>query len=164
MDELWSDSVKVAHFAQAVAKRTSLSAPDAFVAGLLHRIGHLYILVQVAQQNASQPRVTLRPDLIEAAHPAIGRAVLKNWLISDEVCDAVGAQAEAHVVRTGAATLTDVLITSIRLARRLVNSHDSASLSSGGVLARLNLSIEDCHALIAEATGEVRALERALRR
>src|ERR1700761_7382413 len=38
MDQIWSDSITVAHFTQAVAKRTSLSAPDAFVAGLLHRI------------------------------------------------------------------------------------------------------------------------------
>jgi len=66
-------------------------------------------------------------------------------------------------VRTGPPTLTDVLIAGIRLAKRLRNSQDTTSLSSGGVLARLNLSIEECNSLIAEAGLETRALERTLR-
>src|ERR1700691_5909102 len=52
MDELWSDSVTVAHFSQVVAKRASLPTPDAFVAGVLHPLGGLYILVQCAGEAA----------------------------------------------------------------------------------------------------------------
>jgi HD-like signal output (HDOD) protein len=163
LDELWSESVTVAHFCDAVAKRTSLHAQDAFVAGLLHLMGHFYILVRCAEQDPSRPRVVLSDDLVDAWHPIIGSAVLKNWRMSDAVCEAVRAQAELHGVRAGPPTLTDVLITGIRLAQRMKNSHDTTSLSSGGVLARLNLSIDACHSLIAEAGAEVRALDRALR-
>ena len=162
MDELWSDSAAVAHFSQALAKRASLSTADAFVAGLLHLMGHLYILVQCAEQK-SGPRVVLSGDLVEAWHPVIAKAVLRNWEISAEVCEAVGAQAESHAVRTGNATLTDVLITAIRLAKRMRGGYDANSLSAGGVLARLNLSVEECHRLVDEAAADVRALERALR-
>ena len=163
MDELWSDSVTVAHFSQAVAKRVSLPTPDAFAAGLLHLMGHLYILVQCTEQGPSRHRVVLSDDLIDAWHPVIAKAVLKNWRISEEVCEAVGAQAESHVVRTGNATLTDVLVAGIRLAKRMKNCYDATSLSAGGVLARLNLSVEECHSLVDEAATEVRALERAMR-
>ena len=163
MDELWSDSVTVAHFSQAVAKRASLPTPDAFVAGLLHLMGRLYILVQCTEQGASGHRVVLSDDLVDAWHPVIAKAVLKNWRISEEVCEAVGAQAELDVVRTGNATLTDVLVTGIRLAKRMKNRYDATSLSAGGVLARLNLSVEECHSLVDEAAAEVRALERAMR-
>jgi HD-like signal output (HDOD) protein len=162
MDEIWSDSVTVAHFSQAVAKRTSLPTPDAFTAGLLHLMGRLYILVQCEQQPGH--RVVLGQDLIDAWHPVIARAVLQNWQISAEVCEAVGAQAQVDVVRTGNATLTDVLILGIRLAKRMRHNYDATSLSAGGVLARLNLSIEECNALVGEAAADVRALERALRR
>jgi HD-like signal output (HDOD) protein len=164
MDELWSDSVTVAHFSQAVAKRASLPTPDAFVAGLLHLMGRLYILVQCTEQGPSRHRVVLSDDLVDAWHPVIAKAVLRNWRMSEEVCEAVGAQAEVHVVRTGNATLTDVLITGIRLANRMKNPYDDASLSAGGVLARLNLSVEECHNLVDEAAADVRALERALSR
>jgi HD-like signal output (HDOD) protein len=164
MDELWSDSVTVAHFSQAVAKRASLPTPDAFAAGLLHLMGRLYILVQCTVQGPSGHRVVLSEDLIDAWHPVIAKAVLKNWRMNAEVCEAVGAQSEIHVVRTGNATLTDVLIIGIRLARRMRNPSDASSLSAGGVLARLNLSVEECDGLIDESAADVRALERALTR
>ena len=163
LDELWSESVTVAHFCDAVAKRTTFHIQDAFVVGLLHLMGHFYVLVRCAQQDPSRPRVVLSNDLVEKWHPIIGRAVLKNWQMSDTVCEAVGAQAELNPGRAGPPTLTDVLFAGIRLAQRMKNTHDPSSLSSGGVLARLNLSLEACHALIADADAEVRALNRALR-
>jgi HD-like signal output (HDOD) protein len=163
MDELWSDSMTVAHFSQAVAKRSSLPTPDAFAAGLLHLMGRLYILVQCTDQGSGH-RVVLSNDLVDAWHPVIAKAVLKNWRMSEEVCEAVGAQAQVDVVRTGNATLTDVLVIGMRLAKQMKDRHDTTNLSAGGVLARLNLSIEECHSLIDEAEADVRALERALRR
>ncbi len=161
LDEIWSESVAVAHFCGAIVKRLKLSMPDAFAAGLLHRVGHLYILVQLARQDPSLPQVAVSKDLVDAWHPTIAKAVLKNWRLNDAVCEAVGAQADVIAVRTGPPALTDVLIVGIRLANRMMNSGDS-SLSSGGALARLNLSIEECGSLIGEAESEVRALARAL--
>jgi HD-like signal output (HDOD) protein len=162
LDELWSESVAVAHFCGAVVKRLKLAMPDAFAVGLLHRVGHLYILVQVARQEPSRPRVTLSRDLVDAWHPTIAKAVLKNWHVNDAVCEAVSMQADVLAVRSGPPALTDVLIAGMRLANKMMNIGDPSSFSSGGVLARLNLSIEECRGLIGEADGEVRALARAL--
>jgi HD-like signal output (HDOD) protein len=164
LEEMWSESVAVAHFCDVVVKRLKLPMPDAFAAGLLHRIGHIYILVQWVKHASSQSRAVLDERLVDAWHPAIAKAVLKNWHMSDAVCEAVGAQAEIVGARMGPATLTDVLIAGIRLARRMKNPTHSSTLSSGGVLARLDLSIEDCQRLISEAEAEVRALEHALHR
>jgi HD-like signal output (HDOD) protein len=143
-----------------IAKRTSIARQDAFVAGLLHSIGRFYILVQFAQQDPSRPRVVLSNELMSAWHPRIAVAVLKNWGMSEAVCEAVGGQAEVLAVRVGPPALHDVLIAGIRLAKRLKNSHDTSGLSLGGVLARLDLSVEVCNSLIAEAEAEVRVLER----
>jgi HD-like signal output (HDOD) protein len=162
LDDLWSDSLAVAHFCDAVVKRLKLAMPDAFVAGLLHRVGHLYILVQLARQDASQPSVSLGKNLVDAWHPVIAKSVLKNWRVNDAVCEAVGMQEDVLAIQSGPPTLTDVLFIGIRLANRRLNSGDTSSLSSGGVLARLNLSIEECRKLISEAEAEVRALARAL--
>jgi HD-like signal output (HDOD) protein len=163
LDELWSECVTVAHFSEAVAKRNSLPFPGAFAAGLLHGIGRFYILVQSARQGASHQPVPLNAALIDAWHPAIAKAVLKNWQMDEAVCEAVGAQGEVHIVRSGAPTLTDVLIASIRLATRLQNSYDTTNLNAGGAFARLDLSGEACKSLIAQAREETRALQRALR-
>jgi HD-like signal output (HDOD) protein len=162
LEELWSDSVAVAHFCDAVVKRLKLAMPDAFAAGLLHRVGHLYILVQLARQGASRAPVSLSKNLVDAWHPAIAKSVLKNWRVNEAVCNAVGMQADVLGVPSGPPTLTDVLLVGIRLANRMLNSGDTSSISSGGVLARLNLSIDECRKLIGEAEAEVRALGRVL--
>jgi HD-like signal output (HDOD) protein len=162
LDELWSDSVAVAHFCGAVVKRLKLSMPDAFAAGLLHQVGHFYILVQFARQESSRSRAQPTKALVDSWHPAIGKAVLKNWHFNDAVCEAVGMQSDVLTPPPGPATLTDVLILGIRLANKKLNSSDTSSLSTGGVLARLNLSIDDCRNLISESDEEVRALARAL--
>jgi HD-like signal output (HDOD) protein len=161
LDELWSECVTVAHFSEAVAKRSSLPFPGAFAAGLLHGIGRFYILVQSASQRALQ--VPLNAALVDAWHPLIAKAVLKNWQMDEAVCEAVGAQAEVNSVRLGPPTLTDVLIASIRLATRMRNSYDTAILNAGGAFVRLDLTVEACKSLIAQASEETRALQRALR-
>jgi HD-like signal output (HDOD) protein len=160
LDELWSECVTVAHFSEAVAKRRSLPFPGAFAAGLLHGIGRFYILVQRARQGASQ--VPLNAALVDAWQPAIAKAVLKNWQMDEAVCEAVGAQAEVNIVRVGPPTLTDVLIASIRLAARMQNSYDTTTLNAGGAFVRLDLTVEACKSLIAQASEETRALQRAL--
>jgi HD-like signal output (HDOD) protein len=160
VDELWSECVTVAHFSEAIAKRNSLPFPGAFAAGLLHGIGRFYILVQSVKQGASQ--LPLNAALVDAWHPAIAEAVLKNWRMDAAVCEAVGAQAEMTVARVGPPTLTDVLIASIRLATRMRN-YDNESLNAGGAFARLDLTVEACESLITQASEETRALQRALR-
>ena|ERR1700733_10717777 len=163
LDELWSECVTVAHFSDVVAKRAALPFPGAFAAGLLHGIGRFYILAQSAKQAAPHLQVPLNAALVDAWHPVIAKAVLKNWQMDEAVCEAVGAQAELNVVRSGPPTLTDVLIASIRLAFRMQNSYDTATLNAGGAFARLDLTAEACQGLIAQATEEIRSLQRALR-
>jgi HD-like signal output (HDOD) protein len=163
LDELWSECVTVAHFSEAVAKRRSLPFPGAFAAGLLHGIGRFYILVKSASQGTSRPQVLVSAALIDAWHPAIAKAVLRNWQMDEAVCEAVGAQEDVNIVRIGPPTLTDVLIASIRLATRMRNSYDTATLNAGGAFVRLELTVEACKSLIAQASEETRALQRALR-
>jgi HD-like signal output (HDOD) protein len=161
LEDMWSDSIAVAHFCHAVAKRSSLSTSEAFATGLLHRVGHMYILVQSMKQASFRAR-TLDGALVNEWHPVIAEAVLRHWEISEAVCDAVRAQTDL-IARTGPPNLTDVLIAGIRLAHRMRDSHDSRNLASGGALVRLNLSGDECQKIIAEATEEVRALQRAFR-
>ncbi len=162
LDELWSDGVRVAHFSEAVAKRSRLPFPGAFAAGLLHGMGRFYILAQHAKQGP-RSEMPLNAALVEACHSVIAKAVLKNWQLDEAGCDAVGALAELNIPHAGSPTLTDVLIASIHLATRLQNSYDTASLNAGGAFARLALTPESCKDLIAQATEDIRALQRALR-
>src|SRR6202789_3762010 len=48
LTQLWNKSIAVASISRIVAARTTLSADEAFLAGLLHGIGHLYIMARAA--------------------------------------------------------------------------------------------------------------------
>jgi hypothetical protein len=43
------------------------------------------------------------------------------------------------------------------------NSYDTSTLNAGGAFVRLDLTLEACKSLIAQASEETRALQRALR-
>jgi HD-like signal output (HDOD) protein len=163
LEALWSECVAAAHFTQAIAKLKALPFPGAFAAGLLHGIGRFYILVQSAKQGMSRTQVPLNDALIDGWHPGIAKSILKIWQMDEAVCEAVGAQAQVFAVRSGPPTLTDVLIAGMRLANRLQNRYDTANFNAGGAFARLDLSVDACRALIEEADGEIRSLQRALR-
>jgi HD-like signal output (HDOD) protein len=163
LDELWSECVITAHFSQAVTKLKGFTFPGAFAAGLLHGIGRFYILSQAAKQAATRGEVPLNDSLIDAWHPAIAEAVLKNWQVDPAVSKAVGEQAQVHVVRAGPATLTDVLVAALRLANRLQNRYDTANFNAGGAFARLDLTVDACQGLIADADADIKMLQRALR-
>src|ERR1700733_14445358 len=149
----------------SVRKRPSISSTPAShgTCPKCECLDHILTPSQCAEQGSSGQQVVLSNDLVDAWHPVIAKAVLKNWRMSEDVCEAVGAQAEGDVVRTGTWLFTDVLVTGIRLAKRMKNHYDAPSLSAGGVLARLNLSVEECQSLVNDAAADVRALERVLR-
>jgi len=46
LSELWNECISVAAVCQAVARRTKVSPDEAFLTGLLHGIGRLYIMVR----------------------------------------------------------------------------------------------------------------------
>ena len=51
LTELWNKSIAVASISRIVARRTRLNADEAFLTGLLHGIGNLYIMARAATQD-----------------------------------------------------------------------------------------------------------------
>lgn len=46
LNVLWEESISVASICQVIARRTSVNPDEAFLTGLLHGIGRLYIMVR----------------------------------------------------------------------------------------------------------------------
>ncbi len=77
---VWRHSVHAAVVAHMLARvRTKLNADEAFLAGLLHEVGKLYIVMR-AKDNvevlASDPGFQ---SVLTAWHPRVGRAVIEAW-------------------------------------------------------------------------------------
>ncbi len=79
LTDLWNKSIAVASISRLVAKRTQLSADEAFLTGLLHGIGSLYIMARVATRSGALGSEHSWMGLVVGWQASIGKAVLESW-------------------------------------------------------------------------------------
>jgi HD-like signal output (HDOD) protein len=80
----------VAAVAHALAKRLSRINPDeALFAGLVHDIGHFYLLSQAQHYPEFEQDPDELANVLAEWHPSIGRAVLHEFQLSEGVLEAV---------------------------------------------------------------------------
>lgn len=163
MTDLWNTSIAVASICRIVAKHTRLSVDEAFLTGLLHGIGNLYIIARAATQGGELAEGHSWLDLLSGWQASIGKAVLESWGFAEELCDAVGEQADHERRWKHEAGLTDVLIASILLADALKSAQPRAVATDGvNVFLTVAVKAEDCAAILAEAEQQISLVHEAL--
>ena len=162
LKDLWQESITVASICQLVARRTSVNAEEAFLTGLLHGIGRLYIMVRAASRSdkASLDRSLIQ--MIGGWHPGIGKAVLENWGFPEAVSEAVANQQDYDYAGR-VPDHTDILVVSAVLAEHLMAPDapppDVASIRS---FRRLRLTPEVCQQMLRHTECQLEALHCAL--
>jgi HD-like signal output (HDOD) protein len=162
LSELWKNSITVASLCQVIALRTKVNPDEAFLAGLLHGIGRLYILVQ-AVASSNSVRQELSAAEFAHWHPSIGKAVLENWQVGEAIAQAVSNQAD--VDRTGRRDpdLTDVLIVSIFLAKILAEKPPRViRVGDFESFRRVGLTAGDCAVILRQSEYQLASLQEAL--
>jgi HD-like signal output (HDOD) protein len=163
MTQLWNRSITVASICRIVARRTKVSADAAFLTGLLHGIGNLYIMARAATQETGLGSEHSWLDLLIGWQASIGKAVLESWGFAEEMCDAVGEQEDHERRWKHEAALSDVLIASLVLADAL-QTPEPRAVATEGVNAFLTVAVkaEDCSAILAEAERQISLVHEAL--
>jgi HD-like signal output (HDOD) protein len=163
LTDLWNRSIAVASISRIVAERTKLSTDEAFLTGLLHGIGHLYIMARAATQAAEFGGENFWFDLLAGWQASIGKAVLESWGFPEELCDAVGEQADHERRWKHAAGLSDVLIVSVLLAETL-KMPEPRAVPSEGINAFLTVKVAaaDCAVILAAAEKQISLVHEAL--
>jgi HD-like signal output (HDOD) protein len=162
--QLWQRSAHVAAMASVVARRlTNVNADAAALAGMVHGIGKLYILVRAVDF----PGLTADPagyNRIEQLwHANIAKAVLESWELADEVVAAVHQHEDLEYSHEGEADLTDVLvIANLLISFRQDPQAIEVNLQGVSAAKRLNLDIESYQRLLEESAAEIEALRAAL--
>jgi HD-like signal output (HDOD) protein len=163
LTELWRECITVASVSHAVATRTSVSPDEAFLTGLLHGIGRLYIMVRAIGHTERFGDDQSFLDLVGDWHAPIGKAVLENWGFAEEMCDAVGEQNDYERRRTRGGELADILISSIALGAVLKNPAPQFGWTSGiSAFQHLRLTEADCTEVLAHAKQHLGSLHDAL--
>ncbi|MEJ2692079.1 MAG: HDOD domain-containing protein [Candidatus Thiodiazotropha sp.] len=94
MDELWSHSVKVGAQAAMLAKGLpGMDADVALVAGLVHDIGHIPLLIKACDYKLLIEKPELLDKILSKLHAQLGGSILKLWKFDEQVI-AVAAEHE----------------------------------------------------------------------
>jgi HD-like signal output (HDOD) protein len=162
--ELWQRSALVAAIASVLAKRLTKVNPDsAALAGMLHGMGKLYILVNAVKHPALFADEEAYRKIETLWHANIAKALLENWEISADVVAAVHDHEDLGYLHDGVIDLTDVLLIANLLAT--YREHPEAiELNLQGVPAarRIRLDGEGFKQLLVESSTEIGALRAAL--
>jgi HD-like signal output (HDOD) protein len=160
---LWEESISVAAICQVLARRTKILPEEAFLTGLLHGIGRLYIMVRAVGKSDRLYRDPSFVGMIEGWHPAIGKAVLENWGFAAAMGDAVGEQADYGRGGKAEADLTDILVVGVVLAV-VLRQPGPRTVEMRGInsFQRLALTAQDCGKILQHAEHQLGSLHAAL--
>jgi len=161
--ELWNRSIAVASVCRLVALRTKVPSDEAFLTGLLHGIGNLYIMARAASAPDGLGNAHSWMELIGGWQASIGKAVLLSWGFADEMCEAVGDQGDHDRKWKHEARLVDVLIASLVLADAL-QTPEPRVIGTEGINAFLSIGVTpaDCAGILTEADIQIRQVHEAL--
>ncbi len=106
LEQLRSASVRTAAFASYLAEHTGLkeSRDDAMLTGLLHNVGHFYILTKSREFPEFVKEMSM-----EQWMPGVGCALIENWGFPEQIARAVDEQNDMEGTHFGPENLTDVL-------------------------------------------------------
>ncbi|MDJ0805507.1 MAG: HDOD domain-containing protein [Gammaproteobacteria bacterium] len=94
MEKLWGHSVKVGAHAAMLAKQHHRLDPDiALVAGLVHDIGKIPLLIKACEYEEMTRNPEFLDRLLDKLHPQLGSSIIKLWKFDPRVVD-VAAQHE----------------------------------------------------------------------
>lgn len=110
--ENWSLGLRVAALSEAIARHcTRIDADSAFIAGLLHRIGVLYIFTKYPEYPELLADPETRQSLIDEWAAPIGESIVSNWDFSKEIRETLNPAQTSAEERTIDANLVDVVTT-----------------------------------------------------
>jgi HD-like signal output (HDOD) protein len=163
LNDLWEKSIAVASICQVLAQRLRVPGDKVFLTGLLHGIGHFYILVRAVGKSNRLETDPLVADFVADWHPSIGRTILEKWGFDAAMCEAVGSQHDYERKSKRAADITDVLIASVALADALLEDNGDLTRCAGiNAFASLKLAPADLRAILKHTEHRLGSLRGAL--
>lgn len=144
LHDLWTQSTEVAAISQVLAaKQTGIKTDEAMLAGLIHNIGVLPILLKAEEYPALLQDTEALDKIIERLNPRIGEAILKSWKFTDEL---VAVPAEYGNLNRNSANGPDLVdVVQVAVLQSHINTdkaHDPGSLDGVPSFAKLGIDTD----------------------
>lgn len=157
---LWRRSVALSSLAHVIARRcTGLDAEQAFLCGLLHEVGKLYIL----NKSSDFPEILSDIDTFLAGgdgwHPQVGKCIMEQWAFGEEIVDTLDPVEIQNPNPKATPELVDVVVA----AKEIGSAADPAEIEFESIaLRKLGIDADRLAALRPEIDERMQSLLLAL--
>lgn len=137
---IWSSSLSLASMCFVLARNMgTLNSDNAFLCGLLHEIGKLYIFTRARDYPDLLGNPESLASVLDQWHPSVGKSIVEAWGFPDEI--AISLDVDAPLANNGSpVTFIDVVC-----AAKLVLDYDEDEEldgASAGLAGKLNISAD----------------------
>ncbi len=143
---IWTSSLSMASMCFVIARNTDTVNPDnAFLCGLLHEVGKLYILTKARDYPNLMGDADSLSSVLDQWYTSIGRSIVESWGFSDEIADSLEFEENLSEDSDAPATVVDVMYS----ARLLLEDDEEEKLeaSTHHAPAKVRLSVDTLPAI-----------------
>lgn len=166
LEALWERSAWTAAVSFVIARKfTKVNRDLAFLGGLMHGVGKLFILTRAAHYPFVLRDRTKYGAILRKWHGQFARSILSGWHINDEVIDAVAQYENLNREVVGEEPdLTDILATSFLVVGHTGRMQDlSMTVEKIASFSRLRLSLTAVEETLETAKEEIEDLRLSIK-
>jgi HD-like signal output (HDOD) protein len=166
LEALWERSAWTAAVSYVIARKfTTVNRDVAFLGGLMHGIGKLFVLTRAAHFPFVLRDRTKYAGILRKWHAHFAKAILNGWRINGEVIQAVVEYENFNREVTGdQPDLTDILATSYLVVGHTGRMQDlSMTVEKIAAFSRLRLDIMAVEETLEQAREEIEDLRLSIR-
>lgn len=166
LEALWERSAWTAAVAYVIARKfTRVNRDIAFLGGLMHGVGKLFMLTRAAHYPFVLRDRTKYGAMLRKWHAHFAKSILTGWRISPEVVEAVVQYENLNREVVGDdPDLTDILATSYLVVGHAGRMHDlSMTVEKIAAFSRLRLDIMAVEETLETAKEEIEDLRLAIK-
>jgi len=113
VEEIWKSSLALASMSFVVARGSGRVNPDnAFLCGLLHEVGKLYILTRASDFPGLMGDSESLGRVLADWHASVGKSIVKAWGFSPDIANSLEVEDNLSSDPGSPADLVDVVVTS----------------------------------------------------
>ncbi len=141
---LWEHSREVSAISQMLgSKQAGIKNDEAMLAGLIHNIGVLPILMKAEETPGLLQNTALLDNVIEALYPRIGAAILESWKFSDEFIAVAAGHNDLDRAANSSPSLVDIVqVANLQSHFNTDKALDASTLEKVQAFKTLNIDIE----------------------
>lgn len=158
---IWTRSMKLSAMAFALAERhEDVNEETAFMCGLLHEVGKLYILTKAKDFPSFLGDTASSGAVLEEWHPQIGKNIVEAWKFPADVCESLDTEESLVELTHAAPTQVDVIF----VACLLLDASSDAVLDLGSIpsCVKLGITEETMAAIISTYEDKLHSVQQSL--